>query len=208
MPICIPELQTANKKDTLGGIYIISTFKRDQQNFRCKIGMSINSKRRLNGYHICFPKGFFIYGLWTITKDQLVKGRNRERYKQILKMEKEFHQTIKQYRMADLLSGSREWYEIPVGVAQKKLKAFVAGKKIGTLHKNLFSVARRINEQDFVIDGIDSKEIQKFVDKIDKQVEYVESRAKPTRIMPERQAKLATNLIRMQLQQMGHVVFE
>ena len=43
------------------GIYVISPQAPEDDKISFKIGRTIQMNKRLNGYHLCFPDGFYIY---------------------------------------------------------------------------------------------------------------------------------------------------
>ena len=43
------------------GIYVISPQTPEDDKISFKIGRTIQMNKRLNGYHLCFPDGFYIY---------------------------------------------------------------------------------------------------------------------------------------------------
>ena len=42
------------------GIYVISPQSPENDTISFKIGRTIQMNKRLNGYHLCFPDGFYI----------------------------------------------------------------------------------------------------------------------------------------------------
>ena len=62
MPILFPEL----KGKSQSGLYAISPQKPSNKETDFKMGRTVNFTNRLNGYHICWNKGFFIYALLPI----------------------------------------------------------------------------------------------------------------------------------------------
>lgn len=65
MPIFYPEI-----KQCCAGVYVLSP-KLHIRNTRTsfKIGRSIKMEKRLNGYHTCYNRGFYLYFAVTVNKD-------------------------------------------------------------------------------------------------------------------------------------------
>ena len=81
------------------GVYVISL---DQRNLSmgskplCKIGMSASSLfKRLDSYKICSPEGHWNIGMLIINDHNVVQ---RERPALVRKIEKDFHEALKQFR--------------------------------------------------------------------------------------------------------------
>ncbi len=74
MPIT---LDFAPKGKKTAGLYVISPQHPSVVN-QYKVGRSVDLRTRLNGYSICFPKGFYIYGI-IILKNTTPKNKLLER---------------------------------------------------------------------------------------------------------------------------------
>ena len=81
MPIDdIPELRNTSN----AGLYAISPQPPSKKLTDFKLGRSVNVKKRLNDYHICFNKGYWIYCVLPLTKDLYNEDPLVERKKKIL----------------------------------------------------------------------------------------------------------------------------
>ena len=117
------------KKDNVvkgdGGLYIISSTKRNpnhQNDF--KIGLSKNLVRRLDQYHLCMPRGFWIFDLLVIKE---------EFKKDVYKLEAKLHRKLKPYEVTNNVRKSKtEWFRM----SEKKMKAAV--KEFYEQYKNSF----------------------------------------------------------------------
>ena len=118
MPINIEPLKGTRK----AGIYIISSSSRITRQTTLKIGKSTNMKQRLNSYHICFPAGFYIYGLIieTPTDDtDLRRERTTMLERGVFKVIQDMYP---QARQRGLLSGARESFK---GLTSSDIKKIV-----------------------------------------------------------------------------------
>ena len=57
----MPIVKLKELKVRLVGIYVISPQAPEDNKISFKIGRTIQMNKRLNGYHLCFPDGFYIY---------------------------------------------------------------------------------------------------------------------------------------------------
>lgn len=103
MPIFYPEI-----KQCCAGVYVLSP-KLHIRNTRTsfKIGRSIKMEKRLNGYHTCYNRGFYLYFAVTVNKDnnneacKLVNRTEEEKQTLILLttlLEKIMHNEVQNYR--------------------------------------------------------------------------------------------------------------
>ncbi len=117
----IPQLPATSKKS---GIYIISQEPIGNDSniiIKCKIGRSVDLKRRLNQYFLCYPLGFWVYGLLYIhTKGRTKNGMIMHN----IDAEMAIH---KYFKSQQLKTGSRqfnEWFNISYNDITRCLKYF------------------------------------------------------------------------------------
>jgi hypothetical protein len=168
MPVNIPEFP--NKRARYPGLYCISEAgpnHENKNNFRIKIGMSINMRKRLQNYHTCWPYGFYIYGL------VFCMGKTK---KEILKLEKELFEKIirknpNYYLRTKEISGAKEYFNLPI----KKLKEILV--EFGNEHdvKSVVDFKDEYVEKEFdeEEDGVvlDDNEYRSLIDEIENKAE-------------------------------------
>lgn len=173
MVVKIPELPG---KKRYQGLYCISPLNPNEASkpdFRFKIGMSTNLLKRLQSYHICYPYGFYIYGL-LLTKNKTQR--------QVLDIEKQFFRKIikedeKYYLPTKEISGAKEYFKLPINRLKALLKEI--GEETGSEVITEFKAEGFVENDDVETKGISDSEIKAMIKEIDKKsVEYEEKEAK------------------------------
>ena len=183
MPIRLSILPKTTKT---AGLYIISPTKTGT---RYKVGMSTDLRKRLNSYHVCFPKGFWIVGLviFDLPYDaNMTKEERRDRFRKVLMQEKRLAEIIKaggrkkgkNYYIEETrdITGSREWYKFPQREAKGFLNALVGGGAPlqGAVYANLSSIDRHVKEEDFIIDEeIGGAEVKRMEQELDNRIKTI-----------------------------------
>jgi len=198
MVLKIKQLDVPKKSVPLGGLYVISPIEPSAKPDLFKIGKSINLKRRLNSYHICFPQGFFIYAL-LIAKT--AKSRPL-RIEEIGNLETTLFEIIKtrsDTHHKKYISGAREMFQLSpkdmneVFTELQKRK----GDIIKIIHVDPISSISHIEAKDYSIpdEGKTTAENLAAVKLIDKAVKQTERfiakhpEKPPTRIQPKRKVR-------------------
>jgi len=114
MPIAdIPELRNTSN----AGLYAISPIPPSKKLTDFKLGRSVNVKKRLNDYHICFNKGYWIYCVLPLVKDLYHEDPLVERKKKILALTRRLETALFDIVKPDMqLETTRtkksEWYKM------------------------------------------------------------------------------------------------
>lgn len=167
MVVNIPELPGKKK---YSGLYCISALPPKDENkkdFVIKIGMSINLRKRLQSYHTCFPYGFYIYGLLICNK----KSR-----KDILKLEKLFFEKLIRlnpdyYLKTKEISGSKEYFKLPLSVLKKSLQDFATESKDKAVTE-FKDEGFYENDDEELKPVVTDKEYERLVNEVDRKVEH------------------------------------
>lgn len=172
MPLNIAELPGRQK---YSGIYCFAPEPNNPP--RLKIGMSTDLRTRLNSYHICYPDGYYIYGLLLIRPMQ----NRKENFKNVLSIERAYHDAIKLDNPSAHLKtdgGSIEWYSVQLDKMRDLLHkvADVYKSQVVAVYTEFDSGARKtavrhIAKTDYEIDGMKEKDVEKLVKQIDKVYE-------------------------------------
>ena len=139
MPINIPQLKDDDgkfPKTPYAGLYILSSKPYLLRGTTLKIGKSVNLRRRLNSYNLCYPHGFYIHAL--IIEKPTTK---EERHTRTSTLEKSMFNVIKDLhpsaRLKNLLSGAREAF---TGLTAADMKRIVA--RMIDLHPRIIDAER------------------------------------------------------------------
>ena len=122
MPIAdIPELRHTSN----AGLYAISPEPPSKKKTSFKAGRSVNFKKRLNDYHLCFNEGYYIYCILPIAKNLYHEDPLAERKKKILaltrRLETEVFKLIHHHmELYTTRSKKSEWY----GMTNAQLKQY------------------------------------------------------------------------------------
>jgi len=122
MPIAdIPELRHTSN----AGLYAISPTPPSKKKTSFKAGRSVNFKKRLNDYHLCFNEGYYIYCILPIVKDLYHEDPLAERKKKILaltrRLETELFKLIHHHmELYTTRTTKSEWY----GMTNAQLKQY------------------------------------------------------------------------------------
>ena len=195
MVIKLPQLTVPKNSVPLGGLYVISPEPPEKHPTLFKIGKSINLKRRLNSYHICFPQGFYIY---TLLIAKTAKNRQK-RIDEVGSLETSLFRIIKARSASHhkkYLSGAREMFDLKPN-DMRDVFAELHRKKsdiIQTLDINPLSSIAHIEAKDFLIpdEGKTTRENLMAVNLIDKETKKKEKFEKkyperaPKRVQPKR----------------------
>ena len=96
------------------GIYVISPQPPEDDTISFKIGRTIQMNKRLNGYHLCFPDGFYIYK--ALMLNDTFKTRSKEDKKKCIdmtrKIEKFIHDDLNKIRFQSTTRTKHEWFVI------------------------------------------------------------------------------------------------
>lgn len=127
MVLNIPQLQVDDRypRIPLGGLYIISSSDTITPTTLFKIGKSINLKSRCNSYHICFPNGFFIFGLLVSSQRGAGKEERKRRTDDTTLLERELFQMIKEDKpnaRIKTMSGAKEAFS---GLTQEDINRYL-----------------------------------------------------------------------------------
>ena len=125
MPLAkIYELERSSKC----GIYCISESPPEEKGKKMfKIGRSIEIKNRLNGYHLCFPNGFYIYFCLLVKKTEFSrKNADTKREGVVLTSELETHifDQLKHIQFENTTRNFHEWFS-DIETADTIKKAFM-----------------------------------------------------------------------------------
>jgi hypothetical protein len=109
MPLAqIKELEGNNS-----GIYVISPESPDDQKRNFKIGRTINMRKRLNNFHICFNEGYYIYAVLPLADKytQRTKDEKKLAIEATSHIEKSVFEVLKKYNKTySTRSKKSEWY--------------------------------------------------------------------------------------------------
>jgi hypothetical protein len=165
MVVKIPELPGKKKYQ---GLYCIAALPPEDEKkaeFRYKIGMSTNLLKRLQSYHICYPYGYYIYGLL------LTKGKTQ---RQVLDIEKQFFRNIIEenknyYLPTKEISGAKEYFKLPISVLKRLLNELAEETKSQAITD--FKEIGFVENADIETQEIPESEFTKYTSEIDKKVE-------------------------------------
>ena len=113
MPILFPEL----KGKSQSGLYAISPdkpSKKKKTDF--KLGRTVNFTKRLNGYHICWNKGYFIYAILPLRPSLFSANQKKELLQFTKALEKAFFKKLSKRpkditeELLDTRRYKSEWY--------------------------------------------------------------------------------------------------
>ena len=101
-----------------GGLYAISPEapnKRGKKMF--KVGRTINFRKRLNDYHICFNEGFYIYAILPLNKDKYPmdnETNKKEALQMTIKIESYAFEMLKKFeKRFTTRTFKSEWFQLP-----------------------------------------------------------------------------------------------
>lgn len=123
MPIIgFPEL-----KNYHAGIYVISPDQyKPNKSIRFKIGRSINLRKRLNDYNICYNEGYYVY-FCIIVNDNEDVNRTSQIKKDLIEitkeLEEEINEDLRQYNETyDTRKYKAEWFKLSLSKMEKEIK--------------------------------------------------------------------------------------
>ena len=101
-------------KKRQSGIYVISPQDPKDDHLLFKIGRTIQMNKRLNGYHLCFPDGFWIYHsiMLNATYKTTTKAEKSKTLKKTIEIEKYIHQKLDKYRHESTTRRKHEWFHV------------------------------------------------------------------------------------------------
>ena len=147
------------------GIYCISESPPEEKGKKMfKIGRSIEIKNRLNGYHLCYPNGFYIYFCLLVKKTEFSrKNSDTKKAGVVLTSELETHifKQLKHIQFENTTRTFHEWFS-DIDTAETIKKAFMATH---TEHKGLTEAPITEWKDSFYdryfIDGVEELKITK-----------------------------------------------
>jgi hypothetical protein len=94
------------------GVYVISPQHPTDDTIMFKIGRTIQMNKRLNGYHLCFPDGFYIYKALMLndTYKTRLKTDKQTALALTIKLEKFIHTLLEPYRHKSTTRTKHEWF--------------------------------------------------------------------------------------------------
>lgn len=111
MPLAkIKELQDVS----LAGIYAISHMKPKKGKIDFKVGRTIDFRKRLNGYHLCYNEGFYIYAVLPLQKHKYPLVDKHERkvaLSKTVELEKRAHELLQKFNFTTSTRRKSEWFK-------------------------------------------------------------------------------------------------
>ena len=105
------------------GIYVISPQAPEDDKISFKIGRTIQMNKRLNGYHLCFPDGFYIYK--ALMLNDTFKTQSKEDKKKCIdmtrKIEKFIHDDLNGIRFQSTTRTKHEWFVIDENITIQRI---------------------------------------------------------------------------------------
>jgi hypothetical protein len=105
------------------GIYVISPQAPEDNKISFKIGRTIQMNKRLNGYHLCFPDGFYIYK--ALMLNDTFKTQTKEEKKKSIdmtrKIEKFIHDDLDGIRFQSTTRTNHEWFVIDENITIQRI---------------------------------------------------------------------------------------
>jgi len=154
MPLAqIKELKSVSN----AGLYCISPEPPCNLDQNFKLGRTIDFRNRLNGYHICYNKGFYIYCILPLSKKySLVGTTNRKTALEMTKLlENELFKKLKEFNKTYSTRRKSEWYKCVKSRVAKAMEEIHEEFSDDTEHPITEWKQDFINE--FVVDGFDEK---------------------------------------------------
>ena len=109
------------------GIYVISPQLPTDDTIMFKIGRTIQMNKRLNGYHLCFPDGYYIYKALMLndTYKTRLKTDKKKTLAKTIELEKFIHDQLESHRHKSTTRTKHEWFSF-TGSIQDIDKALIA----------------------------------------------------------------------------------
>lgn len=140
MPVMLNEI--TKYKANKGGLYALAMDTPDDPNrvFQMKVGRTVDYKKRLNQYHLCYNAGYRVIALLPLKNTcptDLKLKRTRE-------LEHKAHEMLKEYKVSYKNRASRgsEWYRISVNHIHKIFRILHREYKFGKYQLTAFPMLK------------------------------------------------------------------
>ena len=123
----MPLVRLKEFKNRQSGVYVISPQSPTDDTIMFKIGRTIQMNKRLNGYHLCFPDGYYIYKALMLnnTYKTRLKPDKQKTLAKTIKLEKFIHDQLEAHRHKSTTRTKHEWFSF-TGSLEEIDKALIA----------------------------------------------------------------------------------